>query len=1039
MKICPGCDLMVAEDVLTCPACGREVAEGRKSIDGYTIVEVLHEGYGSILCRAVPHGQDPATQSVMLRIFTPESGIDGDIAARLKRELTQLQALPQDYFVQHREIRQSLDGVWYRVSEWIAKERWGSLLASGRLQDLGELFGLFYRIASILDGLHRIGHFIPHLILDDIIVYRDAKDTLQVKIDYKLSRFLDPAINRPGPMLKRLLDCHPDIAGQRPLDLRSDIWSLGKIFMELLTADLAACDLTAKIDTLPIPEEARVLLKIMLATDPDLRPRSMGEVALALKRIIAQPAKLAAAGELQSSLPSRALRGLNRKVQIIGASLVLILCTGILGFWLYLGRQPDLDPDALERLANRYAPSVAMVLVEYWITVDDATVYLNRSEGTGFLVDAQGYLLTNRHVACPWLEDPRLMAIIARLQELERKARFGYRMYLWFEGTEAFRRLPKFEGSRAIEDTYSLATAFGGEGDRRVTIAGVARPPLKTWERIKFPLRNDFAVLKIDVVPAGLQPLPLDTQLDAGRVPKLSPVITLGFPLGSRTQDTTVNVSVTRGNVRRAFENMLQVDTSLYRGNSGGPIIDRRGKVIGIASSVYTDMAASPIPVATMLSDIGLVLPINPAAQLLAALKEGQRKWNGVLDLEIDDKVDALLKLALENRWQEASRQVLAELARNAHPALVMAAGMIHFGLDDFAPAANWFEQALSMGVDSGRIHWMLFLMDWLGPIGSDSPHKDPLHNLDWRSADEFYGYLVQVLEGVVDPDQALAGGYTSEERGWLNWTVGLRRMAEADWEGAGKLFERAAQELEATTWLLPLALTYLRQTRQNSIAASAGERPQQNTIEVQQRDIVEKWQASRKGWQERELLRAKLRQTEISAQEKVEILTRLAAVGPFQGDVLAQLVFQHAMGGAWEEALIQGDRFLGFPGRETAERLSVGLLLPEILHKQGHTPEARARLAQFQQETQNPWYRNLSGALRGETDALQSLGLSGRQPLDLVTAHSALGFWAEGDQDAARALDHYRQALATFMDDRLEYAFALERFTLLRKSEPQP
>lgn len=40
-------------------------------------------------------------------------------------------------------------------------------------------------------------------------------------------------------------------------------------------------------------------------------------------------------------------------------------------------------------------------------------------------------------------------------------------------------------------------------------------------------------------------------------------VIALGFPLGSRTQTNTVNVSVTHGNVRRTFENMFQVDTSV--------------------------------------------------------------------------------------------------------------------------------------------------------------------------------------------------------------------------------------------------------------------------------------------------------------------------------------------------------------------------------------------------------------------------------------------------------------------------------------------
>jgi hypothetical protein len=49
-------------------------------------------------------------------------------------------------------------------------------------------------------------------------------------------------------MLKRLLNCHPDVIHERPLDFRSDIWSLGKAFVELLSADLEGEDLPAKVD-----------------------------------------------------------------------------------------------------------------------------------------------------------------------------------------------------------------------------------------------------------------------------------------------------------------------------------------------------------------------------------------------------------------------------------------------------------------------------------------------------------------------------------------------------------------------------------------------------------------------------------------------------------------------------------------------------------------------------------------------------------------------------------------------------------------------
>jgi hypothetical protein len=53
MKLCPICGQSVAEEITTCPACGGRIAEGRTHIDDYRIVDVLHEGHSSFLCRAV--------------------------------------------------------------------------------------------------------------------------------------------------------------------------------------------------------------------------------------------------------------------------------------------------------------------------------------------------------------------------------------------------------------------------------------------------------------------------------------------------------------------------------------------------------------------------------------------------------------------------------------------------------------------------------------------------------------------------------------------------------------------------------------------------------------------------------------------------------------------------------------------------------------------------------------------------------------------------------------------------------------------------
>src|SRR5512136_496505 len=132
MKLCPTCGQPIADEIRICPACGQDVSERRETIDDYRIIDVVHEGYSTFLCRAVRARTD---EHVMLRLFTQRSGVNAEVAGRLEREIEQLKQLPGEGFVRHHAIRRSADGLWYRISEWVESESWGSLLASGRLDD----------------------------------------------------------------------------------------------------------------------------------------------------------------------------------------------------------------------------------------------------------------------------------------------------------------------------------------------------------------------------------------------------------------------------------------------------------------------------------------------------------------------------------------------------------------------------------------------------------------------------------------------------------------------------------------------------------------------------------------------------------------------------------------------------------------------------------------------------------------------------------------------------------------------------------------
>ena len=135
MKLCQTCGQPVAEEITTCPNCGSDVGEGIQRIDDYLIAAVLHEGYSSILCRAFREGTE---EPVMVRIFTPDSGVDEKVADRLKRELEELKKLPEEYFVRHLEIKRSSEGVWYRVSEWVDAQN-NADISSGQLDDTASI------------------------------------------------------------------------------------------------------------------------------------------------------------------------------------------------------------------------------------------------------------------------------------------------------------------------------------------------------------------------------------------------------------------------------------------------------------------------------------------------------------------------------------------------------------------------------------------------------------------------------------------------------------------------------------------------------------------------------------------------------------------------------------------------------------------------------------------------------------------------------------------------------------------------------------
>ena len=151
----------------------------------------------------------------------------------------------------------------------------------------------------------------------------------------------------------------------------------------------------------------------------------------------------------------------------------------------------------------------------------------------------------------------------------------------------------------------------------------------------------DIAVLQIPKPQNGLLPTVKLGDSDQLRVGE--EVLALGNPLGLDQSLTRGIVSAMNRILPPTFfslqEPLIQVDTPINHGNSGGPLLNRCGEVVGITTAVISNA-----------QNIGLVIPINLAKAVLPELlKQGHliRPWLGFHGQFIDDNLKNILRIPL--------------------------------------------------------------------------------------------------------------------------------------------------------------------------------------------------------------------------------------------------------------------------------------------------------------------------------------------------------------------------------------------------------
>ena len=125
---------------------------------------------------------------------------------------------------------------------------------------------------------------------------------------------------------------------------------------------------------------------------------------------------------------------------------------------------------------------------------------------------------------------------------------------------------------------------------------------------------NDVALLKAEVT--GLKPAKLGSSdtLTVGEQ-----VVAIGFPLSAQDATLTVGYISAKNrdvNTSGVAINMLQTDAAINSGNSGGPLFNMNGEVIGITTAKYSGTTSS----GASIEGIGFAIPIDDVATILSDL-----------------------------------------------------------------------------------------------------------------------------------------------------------------------------------------------------------------------------------------------------------------------------------------------------------------------------------------------------------------------------------------------------------------------------------
>ena len=258
---------------------------------------------------------------------------------------------------------------------------------------------------------------------------------------------------------------------------------------------------------------------------------------------------------LRLSVSSKhAVAGSRNNTTLIAALVAAMLLGGIGG--IVASSRLRAHSMSFAEIAELNRPAVVLIRTEFELLDSNGQVTTTEARtGSGFILNKSGLIVTNRHVIRDWDYKIPPPGITGRITKLE-----------------------------AILPHHTLDDAVPAEVFKLGPDASV-----------------DVAVLRINSISRdfvhGLEP-------DLSQTNPGDEVVVIGYPLGldllQWTKNTTADPSLSTGTVSRVGTDFIQLNLRAYHGNSGGPVFNREGQVIGILTGNFG--GAQEIAVCTPIS-----------------------------------------------------------------------------------------------------------------------------------------------------------------------------------------------------------------------------------------------------------------------------------------------------------------------------------------------------------------------------------------------------------------------------------------------------